>query len=257
VALLSARPSATKKERTLIFRTRSKAIHLYVLSRANGHCEGCKAAAPFRKADGRPYIEPHHTKRLADDGPDHPASVIGLCPNCHRRAHFSEDAKTFNRSLERKLVRLEAGRKVPDSGRRHLKEWWDDVLKMSFDDPEQEAANWTNTNNIALATPYPGIQIKAWAMTSSSQMGVYLTGTRTKNVDAIAALIKRDKRYLLDNLPKGTVVDPRHGWPIICEETRTMSDVERRAWLVKTLNIFANVLRPRLRSWYHQTQGRG
>jgi 5-methylcytosine-specific restriction enzyme A len=106
-ALLSARPSATQKERTLIYRVRSRAIHLCVLKRANGHCEGCNAVAPFRKADERPYIEPHHTRRLADDGPDHPAKVIGLCPNCHRRAHYAEDAKVFNRSLDRKLAALE------------------------------------------------------------------------------------------------------------------------------------------------------
>jgi hypothetical protein len=106
-AVLSARPSATQKERTFIYRVRSKAIHLYVLNRANGYCEGCNAAAPFRKADGRPYIEPHHTTRLADDGPDHPAKVIGLCPNCHRRAHHAEDANVFNRSLKRRLARLE------------------------------------------------------------------------------------------------------------------------------------------------------
>jgi hypothetical protein len=107
VALLSARPSATEKERTVIYRVRSKAIHLYVLNRANGHCESCNAVAPFRKADGRPYLEPHHTTRLADDGPDHPAKVIGLCPNCHRRAHFAKDAAVFNRSLKRKVARLE------------------------------------------------------------------------------------------------------------------------------------------------------
>jgi hypothetical protein len=106
-ALLSARPSATQKERKLIYRVRSKAIHLYVSKRANGYCEGCSAVAPFRKADGRPYIEAHHTTRLADDGPDHPAKVIGLCPNCHRRAHHAEDAAPFNLSLKRKLARLE------------------------------------------------------------------------------------------------------------------------------------------------------
>jgi hypothetical protein len=106
-ALLSARPSATRKERTLIYRVRSKAIHLYVFTRAHGRCEGCNAVAPFRKADGHPYLEPHHTTRLADDGPDHPAKVIGLCPNCHRRAHYAEEAKVFNRSLKRKLARLE------------------------------------------------------------------------------------------------------------------------------------------------------
>lgn len=64
--------------------------------------------APFRGADGRPFLETHHTRRVADGGPDHPAKVIGLCPNCHRRAHFAGDAKSFNASLMRKLPKLEA-----------------------------------------------------------------------------------------------------------------------------------------------------
>jgi hypothetical protein len=108
VALLNARASVAQKDRKVIYRARSRAIHLYVLSRANGFCEGCGAAAPFRKMDGRrPYLEPHHTTRLADDGPDHPAKVIGLCPNCHRRAHHSSDAEVFNRLLKKRLATLE------------------------------------------------------------------------------------------------------------------------------------------------------
>jgi hypothetical protein len=109
-ALLHARPSAPQREKRLLYRVRSKSVHLYVLSRAEGHCENCGAAAPFRKPDGHAYIEPHHTTRLADDGPDHPAKVIGLCPNCHRRAHYAEDAKVFNRSLKKKLTRLESSK---------------------------------------------------------------------------------------------------------------------------------------------------
>jgi hypothetical protein len=107
VALLSARGHATAKTRTIIYRARSRAIHLFVFRRAAGRCEGCKAAAPFCRADGSAYLEAHHTTRLADDGPDHPAKVIGLCPNCHRRAHHGRDAETFNRSLVKKLSSLE------------------------------------------------------------------------------------------------------------------------------------------------------
>lgn len=117
VAMLSAKPSATKKERKTIYRARSRAIHLYVLSRANGECEGCKVAAPFRKADGSAYLEPHHTTRLADDGPDHPANVIGLCPTCHRRAHHAEDAKEFNARLIKRLRRLERQQTRPRAER--------------------------------------------------------------------------------------------------------------------------------------------
>lgn len=108
-ALLKSRPSATPKERKTLYRVRAQAIRLYVLRRANGRCESCNAPAPFRKADGAPYLEPHHTTRLADEGPDHPAKVIGLCPNCHRKAHHSEDARAFNAMLIKKLRTLEPG----------------------------------------------------------------------------------------------------------------------------------------------------
>ena len=48
--------------------------------------------------------------RRADDGPDHPAHVIALCPNCHRRAHYAGDAKAFNTVLKRKVKAIEKGR---------------------------------------------------------------------------------------------------------------------------------------------------
>jgi hypothetical protein len=106
-ALFNARRVATKKERKVLYRVRSQAIHRYVLSRANGCCEGCEAPAPFQKPDDSAYLEPHHTTRLSDEGPDHPAKVIALCPNCHRRAHYAEDRKAFNASLIKKLKSLE------------------------------------------------------------------------------------------------------------------------------------------------------
>lgn len=111
LALLRASKSATKRERVRVYRVASKAIRSYVLCRAKGHCEACKKAAPFRDLDGAPFLEAHHTMRRADDGPDHPAKVIGLCPNCHRRAHLSEDGESFNASLVRKLPKLERASK--------------------------------------------------------------------------------------------------------------------------------------------------
>lgn len=107
VALLKAQPSSTKSQQKVIHRARSLAVKLYVLRRANGRCEGCKTLAPFQRADRTPYLEPHHTTRLADDGPDHPAHVIALCPNCHRRAHHAKDAEVFNNKLKNSLLSLE------------------------------------------------------------------------------------------------------------------------------------------------------
>jgi hypothetical protein len=107
LALLRSSAVAKMRSSRRIDRIRSRAIHLYVLRRADGECEACKVPAPFRKLDGSPYLEPHHVRRLADDGPDHPAKVIGLCPNCHRRAHHAVDSSTFNKMLIAKLKRIE------------------------------------------------------------------------------------------------------------------------------------------------------
>lgn len=108
VALLKAHGSLSPRKRAAVYRARSQAIRRYVLLRANGRCEGCLAPAPFLGADGEPFLETHHMTRVADDGPDHPRTVIGICPNCHRRAHYSEDAEIFNSSLIKKVPKLEA-----------------------------------------------------------------------------------------------------------------------------------------------------
>jgi len=91
----------------VLVQQRAQAIRAYVLKRANGTCEGCGQPAPFLTAANRPYLEPHHTLRLADGGPDAPEHVIALCPNCHRRAHYAADSRTFNQGLIAKLAVLE------------------------------------------------------------------------------------------------------------------------------------------------------
>src|SRR5262245_12131102 len=86
---------------------RSRDVRLYVLARANGRCEGCSAAAPFMRSDGTPYLEPHHLRRLSDGGPDHPAHVIALCPNCHRRVHAGADGEAYNAKLDASMATIE------------------------------------------------------------------------------------------------------------------------------------------------------
>lgn len=78
---------------------RSRDVRDYVLARAKGMCEGCAEPAPFQTAAGRPYLEAHHIRRLSDGGPDDPSFVAGICPNCHRRAHYANDRSAFNDKL--------------------------------------------------------------------------------------------------------------------------------------------------------------
>jgi len=98
-AIASAANAKTPSERRFLARYRSSAIRVYVLKRAGGICEACDSKAPFLTGVGRPYLEPHHIRRLSDGGPDHPEWVITLCPNCHRRGHYSADREVFNQQL--------------------------------------------------------------------------------------------------------------------------------------------------------------
>jgi 5-methylcytosine-specific restriction protein A len=90
-------PTTTAGARNIYQRSRD--VRNYVLARAAGRCEGCKAPAPFVRKDGRAYLEPHHIRRVSDGGPDHPSFVIALCPNCHRRVHAGVDGEGYNSNL--------------------------------------------------------------------------------------------------------------------------------------------------------------
>ena len=96
--------AATKSVR---YRQASEAVRRYVLGRAAGVCEGCGKPGPFVDSSGKAYLEAHHLTRRADEGPDHPSHVIGLCPNCHRKAHYAADHQAFNTRLKNKVRRLE------------------------------------------------------------------------------------------------------------------------------------------------------
>jgi len=107
-ALATAPKGASPTERRTVVRRRSEAVRVYVLRRANGTCEGCGQQAPFLTMAGHPYLEPHHIRRLADGGPDHPRWVAAVCPNCHRRVHHGKDGKTFNERLADRIGEREA-----------------------------------------------------------------------------------------------------------------------------------------------------
>lgn len=89
---------------------RSRDVRDYVLARADGNCEGCREPAPFVTASGRPYLEAHHIRRLSDGGPDDIHHVAGICPNCHRRAHYGADRAAFNGQLTAIVAAAEATR---------------------------------------------------------------------------------------------------------------------------------------------------
>ena len=84
---------------------RDPEVRAWVRQQAEGKCEGCGNPAPFEKS-GRPFLEVHHVKHLAQEGSDRPSNAVALCPNCHRRCHHSSDRDEFTASLYTKVKRL-------------------------------------------------------------------------------------------------------------------------------------------------------
>jgi 5-methylcytosine-specific restriction protein A len=103
----AAIPKLPSKESQRTYYIRSTKVKAYVLRRAKGQCEACKKPAPFIRKDGTPYLEPHHIKRVADGGPDHPKSVGAICPTCHRHIHHGEGGSKLNVELEQHVLEIE------------------------------------------------------------------------------------------------------------------------------------------------------
>ena len=108
IAASKADGSQNSKEGGRTVYERSRAVRDYVLLRAAGKCELCDQPAPFHRSGGAPYLEPHHTTRVSDGGPDHPQFVAALCPACHREVHYGEHARVKNLTLTEKLRVIES-----------------------------------------------------------------------------------------------------------------------------------------------------
>lgn len=92
---------------------RDPTVKAWVLKAAAGVCECCKTVAPFKGADGFPYLEVHHVIKLAESGPDTIFNAVAVCPNCHRELHYGERAKELVEALYMDVKRLQRGTVSP------------------------------------------------------------------------------------------------------------------------------------------------
>ena len=114
--LIEARKSISKKPSGIIkpdlvkttsttYR-RGENVKAWVLNRANGLCEACNEPAPFLDSSNFPFLEVHRIRHLADGGSDTITNAVALCPNCHRRLHYSKESKIYRESLFFKVSEL-------------------------------------------------------------------------------------------------------------------------------------------------------
>lgn len=99
-----------REARRLHYR-RSAALREFVPARDAAHLARAGGPAPTaRKAT--PYlVEPHHTRRLSDGGPDHPRWVAAICPNCHREVHHGAEGQENHRASRARLAEPEKARR--------------------------------------------------------------------------------------------------------------------------------------------------
>ncbi|MNE71642.1 HNH endonuclease [compost metagenome] len=107
---LSSTPAGIKKPirsvREAAVFLRDPLVKAWILKNANGICEGCGNPAPFKLANGRPFLEVHHVRPLVAKGSDCTSNAVALCPNCHRRCHLADDGEAFTHSLYERNLRL-------------------------------------------------------------------------------------------------------------------------------------------------------
>lgn len=72
---------------------RSSAVARIAVERARNRCEIDANHETFITSAGNQYVEAHHLMPISQQGRfeyslDHPANIIILCPNCHRKVHY-------------------------------------------------------------------------------------------------------------------------------------------------------------------------
>lgn len=85
---------------------RDPEVIAWVLREADGNCENCSSAAPFKRSNGEPFLEVHHVRPLGEGGPDTTDNAVACCPNCHKRLHFDEEKDGLRLKLISSVQRL-------------------------------------------------------------------------------------------------------------------------------------------------------
>jgi len=95
----------TKHISTIEIPFRDPEVRKWVLTNAKGICELCDQKGPFVTKSGRIFLEAHHVEGASNF--DTPNTTVALCPNCHRKCHYANNADLVKEELIKKVDRLQ------------------------------------------------------------------------------------------------------------------------------------------------------
>jgi len=126
--------------------------------------------------------------------------------------------------------------------------WWQPVLDMRFDDPDQESPKLYWPNHVRAALPWPQTWLTAYRYGDRIGVG---TGGREEAVNALTEKLGDQAVAALAELPPGTELKRSQLHNYMCYSvTRPVAELGNDdgvcAWVISTLNTFANVLRPKV-----------
>lgn len=129
--------------------------------------------------------------------------------------------------------------------------WWQPVLDMRLDDPDQTPPVLHWPNNVRMRLPWPKLWVTAYRTGSGPQAlsGVFLAGDAQQRREFWEALGKDDAEALFAELP-GVASTEHYGSPSLSVERRDSEFPNahvQREWIMGTLNAFTNALRPRMK----------
>lgn len=131
-----------------------------------------------------------------------------------------------------------------------FRDWWAPVVAMSFDDPDQEQPKLYWPNNVRSPLPFPKTWLLAYRVGGENgKIGISTSGNFDQSV-SLFSYLKSEQNQILSELPKGTeAVLSEAGETVRFETIRPATDFKsenaKREWIMKTLNTYANVFRPR------------
>ena len=128
------------------------------------------------------------------------------------------------------------------------REWYQPIVEMTFDDPDQSPPKLYWPNNVRAQLPWPKTWLLAASVSSGKKCFVWLVEGGQDN--SLWPLLGEQSDEILSELPPGSFTRQGEGGGLFGIERSWSSfanEDEKKAWIAGTLNSFSNVFRPRLK----------